>query len=224
MNPYLDESFFEERDKDREATNMTGKYKKVWARQNERCNYCGKPILVDERKLIVPINPELPQTAKNCAYVHANCSYGQVEFINNDFDFISKFDLYRFLEQMLAGKPAEVQKTSKYYPLAVYFQKQTKEVINLQLNEVEEILGKKLCKSAYKGSSFWCHDFVSNCWNQNGYRLHSFKGHILSFVRVEDHQKGEMIDLPQFLYKRLPKNACTEIKAFLEYIKRRYGL
>jgi len=225
MNPYLDDSYFMERDQNREAANFTGKYKKIWRRQSERCFYCGKPILVDERKLVVPINPGLPQTAKNSAYVHYNCSCCQVEFINSDYVFIDRFNLHRFLEQMLAGKPSQANRKKKFYPLMMYFQQQNKGVIALKFSEIEEIIDQKLCKSAYTSKSFWYNENISSCWRQNGYRIRGLhlKARLISFERVE-RQRGETMELPDWLFKRLPKNVCTEIKVFLTHIKNTWGL
>jgi RNA-directed DNA polymerase len=224
MNPYLDESYFTKRDQDREMTNMTGKFKKIWKRQGERCYYCGKPILVDEPKDVAPINPGLPQTAKNTAYVHRNCSYSQVEFINSDYEFVGRFNLHRFLEEMLVSK-SQTSKKSKYYSLMLFFRQQTKNIITLKFSQIEEILNQKLCKSAYRHASFWSQDIIGSCWRQNGYTLRGLqiKSRLISFERIE-RQRGETMELPDWLFNRLPKNACTEIKVFLSHIKTKWGL
>ena len=226
MNPYIDEYYFEERDKDREFRNMVGKYQKVWARQNERCYYCGKPILTGEKKELVSINPEVPFSLKNAAYIHTNCSYGKIEFITSEYDLLSRFDLYSFLEKMIEGKPPEINVKNKYYPLALYFQKRDENLISLTLGEIEEILGHKLCKSAFTATSFWSKERVCSCWRRCGYRIRGLdlKKRTVSFVRIEGQKKGETIELPAFLYEHMPKNACVEITNFLDYIKKRYGL
>ena len=224
-NPYLDNDYFDERDKTREIANFTGKYKKIWARQDERCYYCGKPILVDERKDMVPINPGLPETAKNIAYIHHNCSFNQVEFIHHDYDFVDRFDLYRFLEQMIADKSPQMYRKSKYHPLVKFFQQQTKDYITLKFSKIEEIIDRKLCKMAHKSKSFWSQEKISSCWLLNGYRLHEihFSSHSISFERFEK-KVGETLDLPDWLFGRLPKNVCTEIKVYLASVKKRWGL
>jgi RNA-directed DNA polymerase len=224
-NPYIDDCFFEERTKNREIANITGKYKNVWIRQNEKCYYCGKPILIDERKCIVPINPELPQSAKNAAYVHTTCSYGQVEFFDSEYDFIRRFNFHELLERMLAGRAEMPVHKDKYYALGLFFQKQDRDRVTLQFNEIEEIIGQKLCNSAFTDRRYWSQPQIKSCWQLNGYRVQSLEieAACIVFKRFEE-VNGEMIDLPEWLYGRLPQKACAEVKDFLAHIQKKYGL
>lgn len=224
-NPYVDDLFFEERNNEREMRNITGKYKKVWIRQNEKCYYCGKPILVDEKRCVVPMNPEFQLSAQNSAYVHSRCSLGQAEFFSNEYEFFHRFDLYDLLEKMVAGKTPPQHQKDKYYPLMAFFQRQTKDRITLQFNEIEEILGQKLCNSALTDKNYWSQPQIRSCWQLTGYRVRSveIEAACVTFERFEE-VKGETVNIPEWLYGRLPQKVCIEIEDLLTHIKKKYGL
>jgi hypothetical protein len=70
--------------------------------------------------------------------------------------------------------PAEryVAKSTSFAALGQYLKKQTEPSISLTFAEVEKIIGKKLCKSAYKYASYWYPSFnrpMSNVIFNAGY-------------------------------------------------------
>jgi len=224
-NPYIDDDYFDERNKGREMTNITGAYKKVWIRQDEKCYYCGRPILVDEKRCVVPMNPEFPISTKNSAYIHVPCSLGEAEFFSNEYDFFNRFNLCELLERMATGRTAPPTHKDKYYALMTFFQKQDKEQITLQFNEIEEILGQKLCNSALTDRRYWSQPQIRSCWQLNGYRVRSLEieAACIIFERFEK-AKDTMIDLPDWLYEDLPEKVRIEMTDIFTHIEKKYGL
>jgi len=228
MNPYLDTDYFEDITDERAIANITGKYKTIWLRQNGKCFYCGRKILQDEQKGIVPINPARNSTPKNSAYVHACCELGKAEFYESNTNIESRFDLKTLLTRMFGGKNTSTK--LKYYPLLEHFRKTTDPVFTLTFKKIEEIIGNPLCNAAKTDRHYWYvvgdrpESRISYCWLSNGYEICALnfeKKHVV-FKRCE--LKGETVNIPSVFFSRIPPDAKAEVEIMLEYIKGKYGL
>ena len=229
-HPYLDGEYYNERTGQHEIRAVTGKYKAVWVRQSGKCFYCGRPILIDEEKVLVTIDPSLRETSKNQAYVHAYCALGQAEFYDSDTDISTGFDLYELLEELLSGeivsRPDE--KKYKFSPLTEYFRLKNEPVFTLTFEEIEKIMGTPLCASAKKFIDYWYRKGelkISYSWLSNGYKIRKLDTKNSCAVYERSTDFGKAVKIPDiFLNGRVPVDAKQEVENFFDYIKKKYGL
>jgi RNA-directed DNA polymerase len=173
-NPYLDEKYYEERSDDRAIMSVAGRFKPIWNRQDGRCFYCGRPILADERKALMPIDPLRPHSPKNLAYVHGYCQPGQAEFYESELEVDSPFDLFALLKRLNEGKLPPPDRKYKFQPLTEYFRSRNEAVFTLSIEDIEKILVVKLGISAHKYIDWWYRRGdrkISFCWLSNGYKI-----------------------------------------------------
>jgi RNA-directed DNA polymerase len=226
-NPYIDIDYYEEKTNERAILNATGKYKPIWTRQNGRCYYCGKHILVDQRKVLVPMDPARTSGPKNLAYVHEYCSEGQAEFYQSDSSVDSLFDLYALLEKLTENNRKR-HRSRLYEALAEYFKKRTEPVFTLTFKEIEKILGFPLCASARKYTSYWINrggKKMSYAWLLNGYKVRNVNFEKAHVVFERDGEKADAIKIPSvFLTGRVPPNARAEFEILIDYICKKYAL
>ncbi len=226
-NPYLDDDYYEERTDERAISTVTGKYKPVWARQGGKCFYCGRPILSDEKRCVVTIDPSRPHHPKNLAYVHEYCSLGQAEFYDSDFDIDNRFDLYELLIRMNEGKQQPVKKR-KFDSLTEHFRKYNEAVFTLSFKDIENIIGEPLCESARKRREYWYRrgeKNISFCWQSNGYKIRNLNLTDARIVFERESDKGDAVNIPTvFLSGRIPSAARAELEILFEFVKNKYGL
>ena len=226
-HPYIDTDHYEKIDDRREIMNVSGKYKQVWIRQDGKCYYCGKPILVDRYKTIVTIDPARPENVSNFAYVHEHCSVGQAEFYNIDTDVHSLFDLNEMLTRLLDEQQKTLSRHNQFDPLEEHFRQRTESVVTLAFDEIDKILGKTLCNSARRHKYYWYNrepHRISHCWLSNGYKIKSLrldKEHVV-FEKVVDMPPA--LSLPARLTGGVPVNLETEFYDFCNYLIKKYGL
>jgi RNA-directed DNA polymerase len=225
-NPYLDDDYYETRTDRRAITSVTGKYKPIWLRQEGKCYYCGKPILADDRKDLVTINPARNKSTKNLAYVHEYCKGGQAEFYNSDFEVGSNYDLCALLTRM--QNETRNQKQHKYRPLLEYFNQRDEAVFTLTFEEIEKIIGRKLPNSAIVHPNFWYsvgETVMSFSWTSNGYKIRKLDRTKKRVVFERKINLGDFVNIPSvFLSSRLPPAARAEMDIMFEYIRKKYGL
>jgi len=232
-NPYIHVDYFEERAEAREIASVTGKYKIIWRRQRGRCFYCGRTILVDEEKSVVPVDPAGNlKSHRNLVYVHEYCARGEVEYYRSDADISCRFDFYELLMKMAAGGHNTFKggnRGDKFKPLAEYFRRRCEAVFTLTFAEIEMITGRQLCGSASLYNSYWQQrgeKNISHCWHSNNYEIKSIdinKGYIV-FKRVGEIA-GSIVDVPEvFLHGRVPHNAKAELDNAFAYVRKKYGL
>jgi len=225
MNPYVDTDYFENINDERAIRNVTGKHKTIWERQKGKCFYCGKKILWDEEKDLVTIDPLLPETPRNSAYVHEYCKLGQAEFYESDFDVESRFDFHELLRRMNEGKQA--QKKCKYRSLTDYFRERTESVFTLTFEKIEEIIGCQLCNCAKKNRHYWYvrgETRISFSWLSNGYEIRNINFEAKRVVFERNELKGEAVNIPPIFFKRIPPDAKAEVEIMLDYVKKKFGL
>jgi len=226
-NPYIDHDYYTSRTDEKAILSVTGRYKAIWQRQGGKCYYCGVSILRDEIKCVVQIDQTQPKSLKNTAYIHEYCSHGQAEFYESDDRDIltTRINLYQFLENMANQLSAPSARRRKYLPLAEYFKTQTKATITLKFKTIEEILGKRLCPSAYRYQRFWYHTNITANWRSNGYRMRSVDVEKQSIVLEQVEKLGVSVHIPDvILHGHVPTAAATVIETMFERILDIYGL
>lgn len=162
-NVFLDDDYFEERTNFREIMNVTGKYKNIWKRQAGKCFYCGIPILKDQYKELIVINPARKNTASNSAYVHDICRRGEYRQIHTmeDVEGMAPVDVMKTL-RLIDDVPGSIKirdRTSnpewKYFKLRGYFAKSRRSTLSLTFSEIEKLSGGKLGKYLRTSHSAW---------------------------------------------------------------------
>lgn len=85
-NPFLDDEYFEDRDRTKEIRNVTGPFRSIWERQAGRCFYCGRPILPDQDRTVVQVDLSRRLSYSNSVYVHRICEPHKlnVKYVSED--------------------------------------------------------------------------------------------------------------------------------------------
>ena len=225
MNAYLDTAYLDYRSDEKDIDNVAGKYRAVWNRQRGLCHYCGKPILADHRKDVIQLNLAFGNKLTNLAYIHLLCKNSPVEYAFCDETPICENDLIRLIKSLDRNKS---KKGQKFLQLGYYFQKSVEPFVTLSFEQIEDIIGETLCKSAYTSRQYWCRtddNAISKAWLSNGYnlqRLHLDKKKVV-FHRTE--RKNLSVDIPDvFLTGKIPSDAKFELENYFVYIRKKYGI
>lgn len=236
-NPYVEQDYAESRTHAREIQNVGGRYRAVWQRQNGLCYYCGRPILTDQQRTIVPIDLTRPPTVMNSAYIHKMCEANEVELIRTmeDISILRPYDVVRILEGIASKKPPgtrvkkEINSTWKHYSLKMFFAKSTASSITLTFKQIEEIDGALLPASARKNRDWWyprdnC-NMVAEAWITEGYHLHQLDVEKEKITLHRNEDGVSKLNIPQVLVNgRIPDNAVYELETHMEYVIEKYGL
>ena len=225
-NPYLDSDYFFELTRIREVQNVVGSYKSIWLRQNGRCYFCVSPIMVDQEKEIAIKDHAYPEKKSNMAYIHSKCSNVPIDTYKTNQHYGDSSDVLRLLESMEEGK-VYTDNINRFSPLKDYLWEQTKADISLKYQELEEILGFKIPSSAkdnnYWWKRRWAGSFTMAC-HDTGYEVKrvNFKRRTIHFKRIGE--KAAVARFPDVFFKgKLPVDAVTELTAFLQYLRDKYG-
>ncbi len=229
VNPYLDPEYFFDRENARALQNVTGKYKAIWLRQNGKCHYCGREMLPDQPRITVTINQSQPNTINNTALIHECCQNSELNQIyGENVELLTKEKVLELLNNLSNIKTTIISKNKSFDLLSEYFLSVEKTPLTLSFEQIENIMNKKLCSSAYKSTSYWTtnkHNTISRCWINNGYiiqNLHLDKKYI---VFRKENTAISRLKIPEvFLTQKIPMDAKFEIENYLEHIKKKYGL
>jgi CBS domain-containing protein len=100
-------------------------------------------------------------------------------------------------ENILPVEDEADPRESRYAPLAVWLQNQTKkDLIELTLDQVESIIGSELPRSAYEHRAWWANDPIgtahSQQWLDVGWRVASanLPKHVVRFGRIQGRQNA----------------------------------
>ena len=226
-NPYIDEGYDRKKKENNEISNVVGKYRPIWERQNGKCYYCGANILKDQERAVVEFNPEGTSFATKHAYVHKKCLDKHVDFVKVDVLPSSIEDLNLILESIDGNK----RKIKEQYRTLYNFFKtcETKGNVTLSFKKIEEMIGKSLGKPALR-DDFWfktTSDSINHCWLDNGFYIKSlsFKGYPrVIFVALSSKNNNSNIYIPDWLIKnRFSEKAVYEFSMYLKYFKNKYA-
>lgn len=226
-NIFLDPEYFEKRLTFQEMYKVSGKYKAVWNRQEGKCYYCNKNINPDHPRKIIFKELSDDKSIKNIAYVHELCIEDEIIFVNSDLIHLRNIDVYQIISDIQNENKIKRRK-SIYENLFEYFSNCTKQTFTLYFKDIEEILGFKLCKSAYKYSCYWHKKgsgLLSNNWLKNGYCIQKLYLAQQKVVFKREKKKCSKLNIPSpLLSSKLPNSAKYELEQFFDYILKKYGL
>ena len=235
-NPFVERDYTESRTHAREIQNVSGPYRAIWERQNGRCYYCGRPILVDQPRTVVPLNLRHPPSIRNSVYVHKMCAANEFEVVQTmeDISVLRPYDLCTILEgiaESQTGKKVkkEIRPNWKHYKLKEFFSQATAASITLTFEKIEEIDGRPLPASARKNKDWWyprenC-NMIAEAWITEGYSLHSLDLKKEKITLHRDQEGVSKLIIPDVLTRgKLPDNAVYELETHMEYIISKYGL
>ena len=227
-NIFLDKDYFEEREKIQEINKVSGRYKSIWERQGGKCYFCGKAISKEQEKRIIYKTFTRINTIEDMAYVHEFCKDDDVLYLDTDIVHINNSKLNNILKDIQKAKTKGKTKKWKFRALEDFFRKTNTTPITLKFNEIENIIGFKLCDSAIKYSSYWFQSrkgSISNAWINQNYEILKLdlKKQKIIFRRIIN--KSSKLDIPQvFLTNKIPDGAKYELEEFFKYITKKYGL
>ena len=227
-NIFLDEDYFEEREKLQEINKVSGKYKSVWERQAGRCYFCGKPINKEQEKRIIYKTFSKINKLEDMAYVHEFCKDDEVLYLDTDIVHLNNSKLNEILKDIKKNTPKSKSKKWKFRELDNYFSETTKTPITLKFTEIEKIIGFNLCESAYKYQAYWYQHGkgnISNAWINQNYEILKLDLVNKKIIFRKSDKKSSKLNIPQiFLTNKIPNDAKYELEEFFNYITKKYGL
>ena len=239
-NPFVERDYTECRTHAREIQNVSGPYRAIWERQNGRCYYCGRPILVDQPRTTIQLDLSRPPSVRNSAYIHRMCEANEFEIVQTmeDISVLRPYDVCNILEgiavrheQMQEQKriKREIRPDWKHYKLKMFFAKSTASSITLTFKQSEGIDERPLPKSARKNRDWWyprsnC-NMIAEAWRTEGYSLHSLDIEKEKIKLRREEEGLSKLVIPAVLTRgKVPDNAVYELETHMEYIINKYGL
>lgn len=244
MNPYTDAGYFESRTHEKAIQHITAKYRPIWNRQGGKCKYCGRYILPDQKRTLVPINLFEPMSFENSAYVHERCKENELDYIGymeNPHD-LRTTDVMGLLEEVARirehrrhDKISYIK--NKWLPgdtiwthvlLKRYFAISVENEITLTFKQIEEIEGKKL-RPESKNAEFWSerkksYKTIADTWKSEGYELEKLDlpNEKITLRRINPKS---LLKIPEELTRqKIPADAIFELETHFSYIIDKYGL
>lgn len=237
INPFLDRVYLNDRANGREMENITGPYRQVWARQDGKCHYCGRPILLDQERTLVPLDLSKKVTPKNAAYIHKICSANTYELIYTmeDVQSMRPYDVMAALKHLdhiqnkSRPEKRQIKEKWKYIKLKEYLSQCTQATISLSFAEIEEIIGEGLPPCARTRLPWWYprtdRNTISEAWLTEGYVLEKLDLE-KEILRLKRKMEGLVkLKIPAALTaKKIPDDAVFELEQHMAYIIKKYGL
>ena len=123
----------------------------------------------------------------------------------------------------------EIDPQWKHYKLKKYFSECTASSVTLTFLQVEEIDGRPLPSSAWKGKNWWyprnnCNT-IAEAWITEGYSLHAFDLEKKKLTWHRDEEGLSKLEVPKVLTQgKIPDNAKYELETHMQYVISKYGL
>ena len=221
-NVYLNRDYFEEI----EIKDVTGNFKKVWERQKGICYICHKKIQdYEDRTVITKDLTKRDRTIRNKVYIHQKCTSTYCCHIKYDNESFVKKILFE--NDDLEDKAIIQRKNSKFDNLTIYFSQNREKEISLTFDKIEDIIGSKLCASAYTRTNYFYNNqdgTISYSWRSQGYRLVKvdLSTYTIHFKKLNEEENR--IDLPDFVFKSVPLEVKNKIENYVKNIGIEYNL
>ena len=236
INPYVDRDRLEDRTHDRAIQNVTGPYQAVWKRQNGICHYCGRPILRDQARTIVPLDLSRAPSPRNSAYIHSICEAGEFQSVQTmeDITILRPYDVHRILEGISEDNRSErkksvIDKDWKHHRLKDFFAQSTAASITLDFKKIEQIDKHPLPEAARRSKDWWYPrkewNTIAEAWRTEGYTMYQLdiSSEKVTFRRNESGEAK--LEVPEALMRgKIPVNAIYELEKHFEYSMEKYGL
>ena len=237
-NPYLDTEYMESRTHNKAIQNVTGRYRGIWERQAGRCFYCGRPILIDQPRAIIPIDLSRPPSIKNSAYIHKICELNQHEIYltMKDVSAMRPYDVLSILGEIKEEPPKGARTKKKiitddwkHIALKRFLSQSTAASVTMSFKDLERMEGRPLPKSARQGKNWWyprknCNT-IAEAWLTEGYILKYVDVEKEKFQLVREDASRTKLVIPKALTsQKLPDDAVFELEQHMQYIIKKYGL
>ena len=228
LNPYIDYEEMEDIQAEREIENVSGEYKKIWKRQDGLCEYCRRPILPDEEKEVVEVNPSESGIVGRMAYIHSRCRQLVIEYEDYEEPEYKEEDASKNLVVSLSDEYAVDD--VKSHPLYLYFKEQEKKTVTLSFKKLGEIIGKPLSELAHT-REFWFEDAddkLCRCWLDNSFyvkRVSTEGRRSVTFHKYRFTAGTAKVKIPDLLiHGEVPIRMKYEIEAMLKHIFEHNGI
>ena len=235
MNPYIERSYYNEKRRLDSIQKINGKYRPVWERQNGTCFYCGKPILYDQEKTLIPIDHTRKESIANSAYIHSVCTLTDYQYLllSEDVSFMTPYDVREKLERITEGgsivRSPELSEDWRYLKLYEFFGKCVEKKITLTFKEIERILGFELSDPVKSTRQAWyprkdIHK-MADAWILQGYRLKRLYLNKQKATFESEYEDAERIVFPpELLSRKVPLAAKYKAEHFLNALVKEFGL
>lgn len=236
INPYVDRETLESRTHIRAVQNVTGSYRAIWDRQNGICQYCGRPILKDQEREIVPVDLRKPPSIRNSVYIHSMCQAGEYHLVQTmeDISIFRPYDVHKILEGISDADCTQKTKHAidenwKHYKLKTFFAKSTEAFISLSFKEIERIDKHTLPEAARRSRNWWYPrkdwNTIAEAWRTEGYSMYSLDITKEKVVFRRNESGEAKLEIPAALTRgKIPVNAIYELEKHFDYIIEKYAL
>ena len=236
--PYLDITYYEQLKRRRDNQKVSGVERKgIWTRQEGRCFYCERRMLMDQDITLVEVNPKAPNKSLKYAYVHTACA----GFVQDEAE-AEPIPILEKLEKV--SEPISILK-QPYDGLREYFRLCKKNIVVFRFKDIEKLLGEELPTEASTSETFWTdrasmetvggtvsldepvhsNSPISFCWESQSYEIQHLDLEQRKVVFRRKHENTSGLELPKYLVERpLPNAAIREANEFFKHLKRKYGL
>lgn len=236
-NPYVEREYIEDRTHAKAIRNVTGDYKAIWARQDGRCLYCGRPILSDQPRTTVPFDLSRPPSIKNSAYIHKICEQNSFEVYRTmeDVEAMRTYDVLKVLSEIEATPPKgtrykkDIPDNWKHIKFKQHLASCTAASVTLSFKDIEKIEGRQLPMSARKSKNWWyprknCNT-IAEAWRTEGYSVHYIDVRKEKIQLIRTESDVSKLHIPKALTeKKIPDNAIFELEQHMAYIIKKYKL
>ena len=236
--PYLDITYYEQLKRRRDNQKVSGVERKgIWTRQEGRCFYCERRMLMDQDITLVEVNPKAPNKSLKYAYVHTACA----GFVQDEAE-AEPIPILEKLEKV--SEPISILK-QPYDGLREYFRLCKKNIVVFRFKDIEKLLGEELPTEASTSETFWTdrasmetvggtvsldepvhsNSPISFCWESQSYEIQHLDLEQRKVVFRRKHENTSGLELPKYLVERpLPDVAIREANEFFKHLKKKYGL
>ncbi len=226
-NVFIDREYFEEIERERDISNVVGKYRKVWERQEGICYICKNKIDINQEKTIIYKGSRINKNTNNIAYVHKFCERSQIQYVKLEDKDIKDISVNELLKEITSNNQKR-KKESKFIRLTEYFHNLRRNKVTLKFTDIERICGFKLCNSAYAYRTYFTNKgrwSIAESWKNQGFKLTKIdlENKKLYFEKIKFSRAK--IPIPKFMYRvDLPMELVMEVKQFFLHIKEKYRI
>ena len=196
---------------------------------------CGKPILYDQEKTLIPIDHTRKESIANSDYIHSVCALTDYQYLllSEDVSFMTHYDVREKLERITEGgsivRNPPLSEDWRYLKLYEFCGKCVEKKITLTFKEIERILGFELSDPVKSTRQAWyprkdMHK-MADAWILQGYRLKRLYLNKQKATFESEYEDAERIVFPpELLSRKVPLAAKYKAEHFLNALVKEFGL
>ncbi|SFQ09848.1 exodeoxyribonuclease III/group II intron reverse transcriptase/maturase,TIGR04416 [Lachnospiraceae bacterium XBB1006] len=176
VNPYIAYERVAQLKANREIQNVTGDYKRIWARQEGCCEICRREFRQDEEKELFEMHPSEKSFIDRMAYIHSRCKDCVIEYVDYKDSEYQEVNKAKVLMAELSEEYALLNVQNN--PLYQFFKTTDKKTVSLSFKKIEEYYGGSLPEEATEHMYWVMYADVGmrRCWLDNDFYVRSVGG------------------------------------------------